>query len=82
MICFPVSELKDGNKAETMTKARTIAIIVSKNDSPKNWIIKFFRTAPDTFLIPISQALFADRAVERLMKLMQDIITINTAITE
>ncbi len=45
-----------------------------------NCLINTPRTAPTTFLTPISFARFTDRAVVRFMKLMQAISKINTAI--
>jgi len=40
------------------------------------------RNAPTVFLSPISLALVVDRAVDRLMKLMQAISKMNTAAAE
>jgi len=51
-------------------------------DSVKNWPINCIRKDPKTFRTPTSLARPADRAVERLMKLMQAIITINRAMAE
>ena len=42
-------------------------------DSSRNCLINWNFPDPDTFLIPISCALFEDRAVDKLIKFMQPI---------
>ena len=48
-------------------------------DSIKNWLIKFTRYEPSTFLMPTSLALSVDLAIDRLMKLMDEMISIMSA---
>jgi hypothetical protein len=50
-----------------MTMEKTESKIVS----PMNWKISCFRSAPTTFLTPISFARLKDLAVARLIKLKQ-----------
>src|SRR4051794_18904128 len=47
--------------------------------SHKNWRIREVLSAPNTFLTPISTALFEERAVERFMKLTQAIRMVTRA---
>ena len=51
-------------------------------DSPRNCPINRLRIAPRVFRIPTSWALVAERAVERLMKLIAAMSKTNIAITE
>jgi len=57
-------------------------IKLNRKDSPKNWKINFVLVAPTTFLTPTSFALFIDRAVDKLIKLMQAINNIKNAMLE
>ncbi len=54
----------------------------TKVDSVRNCQIRVFLSVPNTFLMPTSLALFAERAVDRFMKLMQAINKINNATAE
>ena len=51
----------------------------TKNDSPKNWNTSDLRSEPTTFFMPTSLALSVALAVERLMKLMQAMSSMNAA---
>ena len=53
-----------------------------KADSVRNCPIRFFLSVPNTFRMPTSFALLADRAVVRLVKLMQAINKIRIATIE
>ena len=62
--------------------AKPNAMKQSKNDSPMNCHINWPLSDPMTFLTPISLALFKDRAIDRLIKLMQAINNMKMAIPE
>ena len=65
--CCPDTLFNQGNVRYNNTKAIMIAAHVSNIDSLKNWNTRPFLLAPTTFLMPISLARNADRAVERFM---------------
>ena len=63
----PDTLFNQGNVTYNKTKAMMIADHVSNIDSLKNCATNSFLLAPTTFLIPISFARNAERAVERFM---------------
>ena len=63
----PDTLFNQGNVKYNNTKAIMIAAHVSNIDSLKNWNTSPLLLAPTTFLMPISLARNADRAVERFM---------------
>ena len=62
-----ITELNAGNAADTTNNEAIKANIVNTMDSPREWIIRDFLSAPMTFFIPTSLERFIDLAVERLM---------------
>ena len=70
---MPVKALKAGNASSASTMANTRAIDVSKKASDKNCSTRSFLCEPIAFLTPTSFALFSERAVVRLIKLIHAI---------
>ena len=68
--CFAERLLRAGRKTATRITAKIRAINAMRIDSLKNCRIRSVLRAPTTFLIPISFARFADRAVDRFIKLI------------
>src|SRR4249920_1844076 len=68
-----VSELKEGSARRTNKRQIPKARQVSKKDSERNWMIRSFLWDPMALRTPTSLALFSERAVVRLMKLIQAI---------
>jgi hypothetical protein len=81
-IPFPVNELKKGSAALTRIKESPKANNVNKRDSLKNCVIIWLLVAPTTFLKPTSLERLEERAVARLMKLTQAMISMKKAMTE
>ena len=61
---------------------KTRAILVRKTDSPKNCQMMLARLAPTNFLRPISLVRFAERAVDKFMKLIHAMSRMNIEIKE
>ncbi len=80
LIFFSESWLKYGSNNCAISWANIAEKILSTNDSVKNWKINCFLRLPITFLIPISLALPAERPIASVVKLMQAINNIPTAI--
>src|ERR1700722_12872702 len=70
---FPESFSKTGIKNSVMTREKIKAINAIKRDSPKNRLIRDFRSAPSTLRTPTSTERLDERAVERFIKFMQAI---------
>src|SRR5690606_13459742 len=70
---FPERWLKRGNNSQANNRPTTKESTLYNTDSAKNWPTKLLRAEPTTFRRPISFALLADFAVDRLMKLIQAI---------
>ena len=81
-MCLPARLLKYGIKNSTTIIASAAEIKLIIVDSERNWKIRSFRVEPTTFLTPTSLARFADRAVERLTKLIQAKRRINNPMAE
>src|SRR6478735_7884479 len=79
---FPVKEFSDGNRNIIAAVAITIEMIDNRTDSPVNCKSNCLRSAPTTFLTPISLALLNDLAVDKLMKLKHAISNTNKAIAD
>src|SRR6185503_2635500 len=79
---FPDNWLNAGSSATAAKKAISAATKVINTDSVRNWKTKYLRGEPSTLRTPTSRARFAERAVERFMKLTQAISRIKRAIAE
>src|SRR6476620_2523789 len=77
--CLPDTALNAGNVISVTTIAITKASRLMNTDSPRNCLIKEFFSAPRTLRTPTSSERFEERAVERFMKLIQAIISVNNA---
>ena len=64
------------------TKASISPNTLSKTDSVKNCVIRFFLNEPNTLRTPTSFARLAERAVERFIKFTQAISSIKNAMAE
>ena len=80
-IDLPVNWLSNGMMSKVAITAMIIEKTESKIVSPINWKMSCLRSAPITFLTPISLALLKDLAVARLIKLKQAITRTKMAIT-
>ena len=63
-------------------KAIITPMNANKNDSPRNCFMRSYFPAPITFLTPTSLALFDARAVDKFMKLMHAMMSMNKATAE
>src|SRR5688572_3204326 len=77
---FPDRVEKRGNNNSTRPTATIKASNDIRMDSPRNWRINVFFSAPNTFLTPTSAERFEDLAVERFIKFIQAISRVNNAI--
>ena len=71
--CVPSKSLNVGMLTYSNMKAIIPEIVQTNRASTKNWLIKWDLYDPMTLRMPTSLALSVDRAIERLMKLMEDI---------
>jgi len=78
---FSEKLLKRGSRSSIIKIEIKTAIKLIRIDSPMNCFINCVLSAPKTFLMPTSLALFADLAVARFIKLMQAINSIKTPTT-
>ncbi len=76
----PTNALNAGSASSTIMVATSIAMSAVATDSPRNCTMSWTRDAPSDFRTPTSRARFAERAVDRFMKLMQAIKRIIAAI--
>jgi hypothetical protein len=68
--CFSEKLLKRGRSSSIKKIEINTAIKLIRIDSPMNCFMSCVLSAPKTFLMPTSLALFTDLAVARFMKLM------------
>src|SRR5688500_11412852 len=71
--------LNQGRNTQANTNPNKNDNKLKRKDSVKNCLTRFKRKEPTTFLNPTSFARFADLAMDRLIKLMQTILNIKTA---
>src|SRR5688572_20338387 len=77
---LPVSALNEGKACCTKSMENEKAIKTINTDSTKNCAINWLRCEPIAFLTPTSLARFAERAVDKFIKLMHAINNTNIPI--
>src|SRR6185503_16616474 len=70
---FPERLLNSGSSAQAPASASTVASNVTSTDSERNKAISRLRDDPSTLRTPSSRLRLAERAVDRLIKLIQAI---------
>src|SRR4028118_1763633 len=77
---LPDTSSNNGSNKKLSPSARTKAIKDKRTASQRNCLIREAFSAPSTFLTPISNALFEERAVERFIKLTHAISKVTMVI--
>src|SRR5215475_11814879 len=70
---------KAGSKNSVAPNAITNAMMLISSDSPMNCLINELFPAPNTLRIPTSAERLEERAVDKFIKLMQAISSVNNA---